>query len=334
MNVEVDGKTVRISNPDKVFFPTRGWTKWELVHYYLKVAPAVRRSVVGRPTVLRRMPDGVGGRVFYQKRPPRGAPPWLKTVAATFPSGRRAQMFCCADLAHLLWAVNAGCVDLHAWASRCSHPDTPDELRLDLDPAPGIGFEEVKKVAVVCREVLGEAGVASMPKTSGSRGIHVLARIAPRWSHHQVRRAGIAAAREVQRRLPSLVTLSWWKEERGRRIFIDYNQNGPDRALAAAWSVRPNEEGTVSFPFRWEEIQGIHPGDVTLRTAPALLQLHGDPMSELDEVHSDISPLLEWAERDAAAGLGDLPWPPNFPKMPGEPPRVQPSRARHPQGPS
>jgi DNA ligase D-like protein (predicted polymerase) len=327
--VEVDGRTVRITNPDKVFFSARGETKLDLVRYYLAVGAGALVGVYERPTVLKRFPDGAEGEFFYQKRAPvKGRPDWIETVTVDFPSGRSAEELCPVDVAHLIWAVNLGCLDLNPWPVRRADVDHPDELRVDLDPQPGVAWDDVRRVAACVHDVLDEHAMAGFPKTSGSRGIHVNVRIEPRWGFLEVRRAALALAREVERRMPDLATSKWWKEERGERVFIDYNQNARDRTVASVYSVRPNAEGRVSFPFRWDELDTLEPGDFTLATVPALYATRGDAGAAIDDTAHSLDPLLDLAARDEAEGLGDAPWPPNFPKQAGEPKRVQPSRAR------
>jgi DNA ligase D len=326
--IEVDGRSVRISNPDKVFFTARGETKLDLVRYYLSVGPGALRGVRERPTVLKRYPNGAGGEFFYQKRVPDPLPEWMQTVTVTFPSGRSARELCPVDVAHLIWAVNLGCLDLNPWAVRRADVDHPDELRIDLDPQPGVDFSSVRRVAVEVKQVLNGLGLVGWPKTSGSRGVHVYVRTRPAWDFLEVRRAALALAREVERRLPDLATSKWWKEERGTRVFLDYNQNARDRTIASVYSVRANPEGRVSCPVSWEEMESVDPHDLTLATVPSRFQKLGDVHAGIDEVAYSLEPLLHLAARDEAEGLGDAPWPPHFPKQRGEPKRVQPSKAR------
>ncbi|HLI73997.1 MAG TPA: non-homologous end-joining DNA ligase [Acidimicrobiales bacterium] len=328
VNIEVDGHTVTISNPDKVFFSTRGETKLDLVRYYFAVAPGALRGVRERPTVLKRYPNGAEGEFFYQKRVPPQRPPWLQTVTVAFPSGRHADELCPVDTAHILWAVNLGCLDLNPWPVRRSDVDHPDELRVDLDPQPDVPFDAVRRVALEARAVLEEHGLIGFAKTSGSRGMHVNVRIEPRWGFTEVRRAALALAREVERRLPEVATTAWWKEQRGARVFIDYNQNARDRTVASAYSVRANPEGRVSCPIDWDEVPDVDPGDLTIATVPARFAARGDASSAIDDVAGDLSLLLDLAHRDEVEGLGDAPWPPHFPKQRGEPHRAAPSRTR------
>jgi len=328
--VDVPGtdRSVRVSNPDKVFFTARGETKLDLVRYYLAVGEGALRGVRERPTVLKRYPNGAGGDFFYQKRVPSPRPEWLETVTVHFPSGRSAEELCPTDVAHLIWAVNLGCLDLNPWAVRRTDLDHPDELRVDLDPQPEVPFAAVRRVALEVGRLLGELGLQGWPKTSGSRGLHIYVRIRPEWDFLAVRRAALALARAVERRLPDTATSKWWKEERGTRVFIDYNQNARDRTIASAYSVRANPEGRVSCPLLWEEVETVEPGDLTLATVPARLAAKGELGAGIDATAYGLEPLLELAARDEAEGLGDAPWPPHFPKQAGEPMRVQPSRAR------
>ena len=324
--MRVDGpegpRTVRLSNPDKVYFPERGFTKRQVAEYYLVVAEPLLRAVGGRPTTLKRFPGGVTGEPFYAKRVPRGAPSWVRTAEVAFPSGRKALQVCPSEPAVLVWAAGLGTLDFHPWPVRSADVDHPDELRIDLDPQPGTGFAEAVRVAGVLREGLAEAGLTGFPKTSGGRGIHVLVRIRPRWDFVQVRRAVIALAREVQRRVPNLATVDWWKVDRGQRVFLDFNQAARDRTIASAWSIRGTPGATVSTPLTWEQLPEVEPAEFDLRTVPEWLAEHGDPHRDLDARAHEIDVLLEWFERDRRdRGLGELPYPPDYPKMPGEPTR-------------
>ncbi|HEX8760887.1 MAG TPA: non-homologous end-joining DNA ligase [Pseudonocardiaceae bacterium] len=324
-------RTVRVSNPDKVYFPERAITKRQVVEYYLAVSDPLLRVLAQRPVTLKRFVDGVTGEPFYAKRVPRGAPDWVDSVEITFPSGRTAREVCPTEPAVLAWAANLGTFDFHPWPVRRPLVDHPDELRVDLDPQPGTGFADAVVVAGVLREVLSEAGLVGYPKTSGGRGIHVAVRIRPQWSFVQVRRAVIALAREVARRIPQRATVSWWKEQRGQRVFLDFNQAARDRTIASAWSVRGTPRATVSMPMVWDDLPQVHPDDFDVLTVPALLAERGDPHAGLDGEAFGLETLLEWAVRDERDhGLGDLPYPPEYPKMPGEPLRVQPSRAKRP----
>ncbi|MFR9774966.1 non-homologous end-joining DNA ligase [Micromonospora sp. MS34] len=327
--IEVAGQTVRLSSPDRVIFPQRGFTKADVFHYYLSVAEGIMRALRDRPTTLQRFPEGIEGEMFFQKRvPARGVPPWVRTAEIAFPSGRKAAELCPADLAHVAWAAQMGTVVFHPWPVRAADVDRPDELRIDLDPQPGTDFADAVTAAGELRALLDELGATGWPKTSGGRGVHVYLRIHPRWTFVEVRRATIALARELERRRPDLVTTAWWKEERGSRVFVDFNQMARDRTIACAYSLRANARATVSTPVDWDELTRVDPDDLHLGSVPARLAERGDPHAGIDDTPWDISPLLEWAERDAAAGQGDLPYPPEYPKMPGEPKRVQPSKDR------
>jgi DNA ligase D-like protein (predicted polymerase) len=338
--LEVDGHPLRVSSPDKVFFPQAPGgpvTKRELVGYYLAVGPAIVHALRDRPTYLQRFPDGIEGEEVYQKRLPSFAPEWMQTCRVTFPSGRSADALRVTGPADVVWAANLGCVTFHPWHSRCADTEHPDELRIDLDPQPGTDFDDARRVALEqVAPLLAELGYRGFAKTSGGRGVHVYVRIEPRWSFVQVRRAAIALAREVERRAGGAVTTAWWKEQRGEAVFVDYNQNARDRTIASAWSIRRRPAATVSTPLSWAELAEVDPQDCTVRTVPALLAQRGDPHAAIDEVHHSLEPLLALAERDEAGGLADLPYPPSYPKMPGEPKRVQPSRDRdrHAPGPS
>jgi DNA ligase D-like protein (predicted polymerase) len=326
VELAVDGprgqRCVRLSNPDKVYFPERGFTKRQVVEYYLAVAGPLLRAVGDRPTTLKRYPGGLGGTPFYAKRVPRGAPEWVETAEVAFPSGRTARQVCPSEPAVLAWAASLGTLDFHPWPVRAADTDHPDELRIDLDPQPGTDFADAVRAAGVLRGVLDELGLRGFPKTSGGRGIHVLVRIAPRWDFVEVRRAVIALAREVQRRAPDLVTVQWWKADRGERVFLDYNQAARDRTVASAWSVRGTPRATVSTPVTWDQLDEVDPDDFDLETAPDWLGEHGDAHRELDDRAHDIAELLERFARDERdRGLGELPYPPDHPKMPGEPPR-------------
>ncbi len=330
IELEVGERVVRVSNPDKVYFPERGETKLDLVRYYLSVADGIVRALYERPTQLRRFPDGVEGEAIYQKRVPEKRPEWVEAARVTFPSGRHADELCVTEVAQVAWAANLGTVDFHPWPSRRKDTEHPDELRIDIDPQPGTDFGDAKRVAALVRELLVEVGYTGWPKTSGNRGIHIACRIEPSWEFPVVRRAALALAREVERRAPDLVTTAWWKEERGAKVFIDYNQNARDRTIASAYSARARRDATVSAPVTWDELADVETEDFTLATMPARFSALGDVQAGIDEAVCDLRVLLEWVERDETAGLGEAPYPPNFPKMPGEPRRVQPSRARKP----
>ncbi|APE35320.1 ATP-dependent DNA ligase [Nocardia mangyaensis] len=326
VEVEVDGRTLSISNPDKVYFSKRGETKLDLVRYYQAVAEPLLGVIGDRPLLLERYPDGASGKSWFQKRVPKSAPEWLRTVEVSTPNGTTSDALVAHDLAHVLWAVNQGCLGFHVWPNHVGDLRIADELRIDLDPSPGIGFDDLRRAAVRTRDLLTEYDIDCRVKTSGSRGLHIYAALEPRWDGYAVRAAAVALARELERRYPEEITAHWWKEERGSRVFIDYNQNAPHKTVFGAWSVRPKVGGQVSTPITWAELDTIVPDELTLATVPARLAEHGDPWA--DRAPQSIQPLLEMSERDMAAGLMDAPWPPQYPKMPNEPPRVQPSRAK------
>jgi DNA ligase D len=326
--IEIAGRPITLTSPDKVFFPERGDTKLDLLEYYLAVAEPFLRTSGGRPTLMQRFPHGADGNSFFQKRVPKGAPEWLQTTIVTTPNGTTSRALVLADMAHVGWAVNLACLGFHVWPNLYDRPEAADELRLDLDPQPGVGFEEARAAAADVRALLDELGIVGYPKTTGNRGLHVYVRLEPRWDSYQVRAAAVAAARELERRRPELITAAWWKEERGRRIFVDYNQNAPHKTVFGAWSVRARPGAQVSAPLRWDEIDSIHPDELTIATVPERLAERGDPWEGMNEEPQSLEPLLELHERDRAAGLKDAPWPPVYPKQPDEPPRVAPSRAR------
>jgi DNA ligase D len=328
VELEVGERVVKVTNPDKVLFPGAGKTKLDLVEYYLSVEDGIVRALRERPTQLRRFPDGIEGEQIYQKRVPERRPDWVEVARVTFPSGRHADELCVTEIAQVAWAANLAVVDFHPWPSRRRDVDHPDELRIDVDPQPGTSFADGKRVAGLVREVLDEIGYAGWPKTSGNRGIHVACRIEPSWTFPEVRRCALAFAREVERRAPGLVTTAWWKEERGERVFIDYNQNARDRTIASAYSVRARHDAAVSAPVTWDELPDVETEDLTMTTMPDRFARLGDVHAPIDEAVNDLRVLLEWVGRDERAGEGEAPYPPNFPKMPGEPRRVQPSRAR------
>jgi bifunctional non-homologous end joining protein LigD len=326
--IEVDGRELAITSPDKLMFPDLGLTKWDLVAYYLAVGPGALLGVRNRPTVLKRFPNGIGEPFFFQKRV-SGAPEWLQTVTTSTSNGTPANELCTADLAHLIWAINMGCVDLNPWPARSDNVDLPDELRIDLDPQPGVPFQQVRAVATVVREVLHDfGGLVGWPKTSGSRGIHIYVRIRREWDATQVRNAAVMVARETERRAPAIATAKWWKEERGERVFIDFNQNARDRTIASAYSIRPVPDARVSAPFGWDELDAIELADFTVATMPARFAEKGDMGAGIDATAYGIEALLERLGQDEAAGIPDAPWPPQFRKQPGEARRVQPSKAK------
>jgi DNA ligase D len=328
IDVEVDGRTVTVSNPAKVFFPTRGETKLDLVDYYRAVGDPLLRVIRGRPFMLERYPDGAGGKSFFQKRVPESRPEWLETTVVSTPNGTTSDALVAADLAHVVWAVNLGSIGLHVWPYRAADDTHADELRIDLDPQPGLTFAHVREAARETKQLFDELGVRAFPKTTGSRGIHIYVRLLPEWDAYNVRAAAVAVARELERRRPDLLTAAWWKEERGTRVFVDFNQNAPHKTVFGAWSVRPRVGGQVSTPFHWDELDAVMPEELTIATVPERLARLGDPWAGMPDDPQDLEPLLALARRDAEAGLLDAPWPPVYPKMPNEPPRVAPSRAR------
>jgi DNA ligase D len=326
--VEASGREVPITSPGKVFFPERGETKLDLVRYYQAVEEPLLRAMGDRPVLLQRFPHGAGGSSFFQKRVPDSRPDWLKTTVVSTPNGTTSNALVAADLAHVLWAVNLGCLGFHVWPSKWSDPEHADELRIDLDPTPGVTFAMVREAAREVRVLLSEMGVACLPKTTGNRGIHVYVRLHPRWSSYEVRAAAVAVARELERRRPELLTAAWWKEERGKRVFVDFNQNAPHKTIFGAWSVRARPGAQVSTPFAWDELDTVVPDALTIVTVPPRVARHGDPWAPMSDAPQSLEPLLALHAHDVAAGLVDAPWPPVYPKMPGEPPRVAPSRAR------
>ncbi len=326
--IEAAGRSIEISSPDKVYFPEIGATKFDLASYYVEIGDVLCRIAAGRPALLERFPDGAGKNSFFQKRVPKNAPDWLETTDVTTPNGTRSNALVVADIAHVLWAVNLGCLGLHLWPYRADDPDHADELRIDLDPQPGVGFDEVRQAAGHVRTLLDELGIVGYPKTSGNRGVHVYVRLVPQWNSFDVRAGAIALARELERRHPALITAQWWKEERGERVFVDFNQNAPHKTVFGAWFVRPRVGGQVSTPLSWDEVASVQPEELTLRTVPALVARRGDPWSAMVEKPQSLQPLLELAARDRENGLHDAPWPPEYPKQPDEPPRVAPSRAK------
>lgn len=344
VELDVQGRTVRVSSPDKVYFPARGLTKLDVVEYFVSVGDGILGALIDRPTTLERWPKGVfegakmatradsTGDAFYQKRVPQGAPEYVETARIAFPSGRTADEVCPTELAVVAWAANLGTITFHPWPVSRADVEAPDQLRIDLDPQPGTDFADAVRVAPVVREVLHELGMEGWPKTSGGRGLHIFVPIEPQWTFTQARRATIALGREVERRLPDQVTMHWWKEERGRKIFIDYNQMARDRTIASAYSVRANSRATVSAPLRWDEVADVHPDDFDVTTMPARFAEVGDLFAALSAVDGpaySIRPLLDLADKDERDhGHQDLPYPPEYPKMPGEPKRVQPSKDR------
>ena len=342
--IDAAGRTLRVTNPDRVIYPATEWTaevtKLMVVEYYLAVAPGIMRALDHRPTTLERWPKGVHdgirlssrsgehGDAFYQKRVPKGAPAYVETASITFPSGRRADEVCPTEPAVVGWAAQMGTLTFHPWPVRRDDVDHPDELRIDLDPQPGTSFSDAARVAGVARDLLTELGMRGFPKTSGNRGVHIYVRVQPRWTFTDVRHAAIAFGRELERRTTG-VTTSWWKEERGERVFVDFNQNSRDRTIASAYSLRAIPGAPVSTPVTWEELPEVDPRAFNLHTVPKRFADLGDPHAGIDDEHFSLEPLLEMYSRDEERGLGEMPYPPDYPKMPGEPPRVQPSKMNH-----
>jgi DNA ligase D len=317
-----------ITSGDKVYFGERGETKADLAEHYERVAEPLMRAMGGRPVLLQRFPEGAGGPSFFQKRVPKNKPAWLQTTVVSTPNGTTSEALVAADLDHVLWAVNLGCLGFHVWPYLASDPEHTDELRIDLDPTPGTDFNHIRLAAAELRALLDEAGVTGYPKTTGNRGLHVYIRLERRWDSYQVRSAAVAIARELERRRPDLITAAWWKEERGRRIFVDFNQNAPHKTVFGAWSVRARPGAQVSTPVQWAEIDHIHPDQFTIATLPARLDSVGDPWLSMNEDPQSLEPFLQMQALDLENGIPDAPWPPVYPKQPGEPPRVAPSRAK------
>ncbi|HVG99867.1 MAG TPA: non-homologous end-joining DNA ligase [Miltoncostaeaceae bacterium] len=328
LELDADGRTIAISSPGKVMFPEHGETKADVARYYLTVGEPLMRTVRDRPTLLQRFPNGASGKSFFQKRIPESAPDWLQTTIVSTPNGTTSRAIVMADVAHVLWAANQGCLGFHPWPYRAATPDQTDELRLDLDPSPGVTFEMVREAATEVRAFLGEVGIAAFPKTTGNRGLHLYVRVEPGRDSFEVRQAAVSVAREMERRRPDLITGAWWKEERGTRVFIDFNQNAPHKTVFGAWCIRARVGAQVSTPFAWDELEAIHPDELTIRTVPERLATLGDPWAAIDDEPQSIESLVERYRADLAAGIPDNPWPPVYPKMPDEAPRVAPSRAR------
>lgn len=328
VDLEVAGRSVRVSSPDKVFFSKRGETKLDLIKYYLSIAEPLMAALGGRPTLMQRFPNGAGGKSFFQKRVPKNAPDWLHTTIVETPNGTTSNALVLDDLAHVVWAVNLGCLGFHQWPYKAAKPAVTDELRVDLDPMPGTTFDMVREAAAEVRAVLEEVGVVAYVKTTGNRGLHIYSRLEPRWDSTEVRAAAVALARELERRRPELMTAAWWKEERGTRIFVDFNQNAPHKTVFGAWSARSRVGAQVSTPITWEDVATIDPNALTIATVPGYLVERGDPWAGASDSPQSIAPLLEWFWRDISDGLMDAPWPPVYPKQPLEPPRVSPSRAK------
>ena len=324
--LELAGQQVPITSPDKVFFSEHGETKLDLVNYYVRVGEPLMRTMGGRPVLMQRFPDGAGGPSFFQKRVPKNAPEWLQTTTVETVNGTPSRALVAADLAHVAWAVNIGCLGFHVWPYLAEDPAHADELRIDLDPHGAVDFTHVRAAAAELHTLLDELGIAGFPKTTGNRGLHVYVRLEPRWDSYEVRSAAVALARELERRRPDLLTAAWWKEERGDRVFVDFNQNAPHKTVFGAWSARSRIGAQVSMPLRWEDVEEVHPDELTLRSAPERLERLGDPWEGM--APQSLEPLMAMHERDRENGLRDAPWPPVYPKQPDEPSRVAPSRAR------
>jgi DNA ligase D len=330
VELELDGKTVKVSSPDKVMFKKDGQTKLDLVRYYQAVEGPLLRVMGGRPVLMERYPNGASGTSFFQKRVPESAPEWLQTTVVATPNGTTSDALVAADLAHVIWAVNLGCLGFHVWPYLADEPEHTDELRIDLDPSPGVGFDQIREAALLVRAFLEELGIASTVKTSGSKGLHIYSRLEPRWDSYDVRAAAVALGRELERRHPDLITARWWKEERGERVFVDFNQNAPHKTVFGTWSARPRVGAQVSTPIPWDQVDTVVLDELTIDTVPAKVEAEGDPWEGTYQEPQDLSPLLEMSAKDLADGLMDAPWPPVYPKMPNEPPRVAPSRAKQP----
>jgi len=326
--LDIEDREVRISHPDKVYFSEHGETKLDLINYYLAVREQFLRTNKGRPVLLQRFRDGADGPGFFQKRIPNTAPDWLRTTTVMTPNGTPSRALVIDDIAHVVWAANLGCLGFHVWPYLADDPEHTDELRLDLDPQPGTDFTNARAAAHELKKLLDELGVVGYPKTTGNRGLHVYIRLEPKWDSYQVRQAAVGVARELERRRPDILTAEWWKEDRGERIFLDFNQNAPHKTVFGAWSVRARKGAQVSTPLEWDEIDRIHPDDLTIKNVPS----REDPWSEMNANPQSLEPLLALYERDRANGLMDAPWPPVYPKQPDEPPRVSRSRARKPEG--
>jgi DNA ligase D len=319
-----------ITHPDKVLFAERGETKGDLAGYYRRVADPLLRTMGGRPVLLQRFPEGAGGPSFFQKRIPASAPDWLQTTTVATPNGTTSRALVAADLDHVLWAVNLGCLGFHVWPYLASEPACTEELRIDLDPTPGVEFTQIREAARELERLFNELGITGYPKTTGNRGLHVYVRLEPRWDSYQVRSAAVATARELERRRPDLITAAWWKEERGQRVFVDYNQNAPHKTVFGAWSVRARPGAQVSAPITWAELDTVHPDQFTIASMTARLETSADPWLGMNDAPQSLQPLLDMNAADRASGLLDAPWPPVYPKQPDEPPRVAPSRAKKP----
>lgn len=328
IELDIGGRSVRITSPDKVFFTKRSETKLDLIDFYREIEVPLMAAIGGRPVLLQRFPDGASGKNFFQKRVPKGAPEWLETTIVSTPNGTESNAMVAADLAHVLWAVNMGCLGFHVWPYLAATPETSDELRIDLDPTPGTTFDMVRESALEVKTLFDELGIDLRVKTSGSKGLHLYSRLRSGWDSYAVRFAAVAVAREMERRRPDLLTAAWWKEERGKRIFVDFNQNAPHKTVFGTWSVRPRVGAQVSTPIRWDEVPTVVPDELTIETVPAKLAADGDPWADMGDHPQDLEPLMAMHRADRASGLMDAPWPPVYPKQPDEPPRVAPSRAK------
>ncbi len=330
LQLELAGHELKVSSPDKVFFKKNGQTKLDLIDYYVEVAEPLLAVTGGRPTLMQRFPDGASGKSFFQKRVPKGAPDWLETTIVSTPNGTTSNAMVLADIGHVAWAAQMGCLGFHPWPYRADDPEHTDELRIDLDPSPGIDFADIVAAAKQVRDLFTELDIDSYVKTTGSRGLHIFVRLQPRWDSYEVRAAAVALARELERRHPSTITAKWWKEERGQRVFVDFNQNAPHKTVFGAWSVRARIGAQVSTPFAWDDIDSIDPDQLTMDVVPKRLQTDGDPWADMYDNANSILPLLSMSAQDMSNGLMDAPWPPVYPKQPNEPPRVAPSRAKKP----
>ncbi len=330
LQLELAGHELKVSSPDKVFFKKNGQTKLDLIDYYVEVAEPLLAVTGGRPTLMQRFPDGASGKSFFQKRVPKGAPDWLETTIVSTPNGTTSNAMVLADIGHVAWAAQMGCLGFHPWPYRADDPEHTDELRIDLDPSPGIDFADIVAAAKQVRDLFTELDIDSYVKTTGSRGLHIFVRLQPRWDSYEVRAAAVALARELERRHPNTITAKWWKEERGQRVFVDFNQNAPHKTVFGAWSVRARVGAQVSTPFAWDDIDSIDPDQLTMDVVPKRLQTDGDPWADMYNNANSILPLLSMSAQDMSNGLMDAPWPPVYPKQPNEPPRVAPSRAKKP----
>ena len=328
LTIELSGRELKISNPDKVFFSKRGETKLDLIEFYAAIEEPLMRVMGDRPTLMQRFPDGASGKSFFQKRVPKGAPEWLQTTTVSTPNGTTSNAMVAADVAHIAWAANLGCLGFHTWPNRAQNPGFTDELRIDLDPSPGIEFDDIRAAALMVKDLFDELGMTSFPKTTGSRGLHVFVPLRSEWDSYDVRLGAVALARELERRHPAVLTAAWWKEERGQRVFIDFNQNAPHKTVFGAWSVRSRVGAQVSTPLSWDEVPEVQPNDLTMNVVVAKLAAEGDPWAAKAGKANSLEPLLAMHQADRERGLEDAPWPPVYPKMPHEPPRVAPSRAK------